>query len=125
MKLKVLFVALLSLQMGLQAKPIKVMLLTGKTDNYHRWEVTSPYLKATLDHQKVFATDVVLLPPPGKAFDEFVPEFSKYQVVVLDINMPEWNEKAKTAFVNFVQKGGGVVVVHEDNNALQDCKEFN
>ncbi len=125
MKLKVLLVALLSLNLGLQAKPIKVMLLTGRTDNSHKWEVTSPYLKATLDHQKVFTTDVVLIPAPGKAFDEFVPEFSKYQVVVLDMNMPEWNEKAKTAFVDFVQKGGGVVVIHEANNAFPNWKEYN
>ena len=125
MKSKLLFLALLSLNLGLQAKPIKVMLLTGRTDNSHKWEVTSPYLKAVLDQQKVFTTDVVLIPSPGKAFDEFVPEFSKYQVVVLDMNMPEWNEKAKAAFVDFVQNGGGVVVIHEANNAFPNWKEFN
>ena len=107
------------------AKPIKVMLLTGQTDKYHNCEVTSSYLKAILDHEKIFCTDEVMLPAPGKAFDEFVPEFSKYQVVVLNINLPKWNEKAKSAFVEYVRNGGGVVFVHEANNAFPKWKEYN
>lgn len=125
MRVKIVFILLFVLSLGLQAKPIKVMLLTGQTDKYHKWEVTSRYLKAILDHEKIFETDKVLIPAPGKEFDAFIPEFSKYQVVVLNMNMVEWNEKAKTAFVDFVKNGGGVVFVHEANNAFPDWKEFN
>lgn len=67
----------------------------------------------------------VLIPAPGKAFDEFVPDFSSFQVVVLAMNLPDWNEKAKSAFENFVKKGGGVVMVHEANNAFPTWKEYN
>ncbi len=126
MKTKLILFVLILPFVGLQAaKPIKVMLLTGQTDKYHSWEVTSSYLKATLDHESIFETDEVFIPPLGKEFDEFVPEFSKYQVVVLDMNLPDWNEKAKKAFVSYVKNGGGVVLVHEANNAFRNWKEFN
>lgn len=125
MKTKILILFFFILNLTLLAKPIKVMLLTGQTDKYHKWEITSPYLNAILDHEGIFKTDKILIPEPGKAFDEFVPEFSKYKVVVLDINMPDWNEKAKKAFIYFVKNGGGVVVVHEANNAFPDWKEYN
>lgn len=126
MKPKILLFAILISSVITQAKPIKVMLLTGQTDKYHNWEVTSSYLKATLDHAGIFNTDEVLVPAPGsEAFDEFVPPFSKYQVVVLNMNLPNWNTKAKRAFVNYVKKGGGIVLVHEANNAFLNWKEFN
>lgn len=125
MKTVFALIVFFSLNLGLQAKPIKVMLLTGQTDKYHKWEVTSRYLKATLDYQGLFSTDEVLIPSPGKELDEFVPEFSKYKVVVLSMNIPCWNEKAMKAFVNFVKNGGGVVVIHEADNAFINDKEYN
>ncbi len=51
---------LIILNLGLQAKPIKVMLLTGQTDKYHNWEVTSSYLKAVLDHHLRKRSDLPL-----------------------------------------------------------------
>lgn len=125
MKTKILIIFLFILSISLQAKPIKVMLLTGQTDKYHKWEVTSSYLKATLDHAGIFKTDEVLIPAPGKDFDEFVPEFSKYQVVVLNMNIPDWNEHARQAFETFVKNGGGVVVIHEADNAFPNWKAYN
>lgn len=127
MKIKFILLLLILPLVGLQAqaKPIKVMLLTGQTDKYHRWKVTSAYLKAILDHQKIFETDEVLIPEgPGKEFDDFVPDFSNYQVVVMNLDLPEWNKKAKTAFVDYVKNGGGVVLVHEADNAFVNWKEF-
>lgn len=110
---------------GLQAKPIKVMLLTGQTDKYHNWQVTSSNLKAVLDSKKEFQTKVILLPSKGVELDKFKPDFKQYQVVVLNLNTPDWSESMKNEFVDFVKKGGGVVVVHEANNAFPDWKEYN
>ena len=110
---------------GLQAKPINVMLLTGQTDKYHHWKVTSAHLKATLDSTQLFKTNVVLVPAKGSELDTFNPEFLKYQVVVLNINTPDWSEIMKKSFIDYVKNGGGVVIVHEANNAFPDWKEYN
>ena len=60
---------------GLQAKPVRVMLLTGQTDKYHNWKVTSSHLKAILDNNSTFKTDVVLLPAKGAELDQKLEEF--------------------------------------------------
>lgn len=125
MKTKIFFLFFVLFSITLNAKTIKVMLLTGKTDKYHNWEVTSSYLEAIIEQQEIFKMDVVLIPEDQKEFEEFVPNFSKYDVVVLNINMPDWNDKAKTEFESYVKKGGGVVVVHEANNAFSNWKEYN
>lgn len=110
---------------GLQAKPIRVMLLTGQTDKYHNWQVTSSHLKATLDNNPIFKTDLVLIPQISTEQERFNPDFSAYNVVVLNMNTPAWSEPMKKAFVSFVKNGGGVVVIHEANNAFPDWKEYN
>ncbi len=125
MKLKILLLICIVPIWCLNAKPIKVMLLTGKTDRAHNWEVTSSYLKSTLDQHAIFATDVVLVPTVEDSMKYFEPDFSKYKVVVLAQNGFEWSEKTKIAFVEFVKKGGGVVVIHEANNSYPNWKEYN
>lgn len=125
MKTKLILFTLILSGIGLQAKPIKVMLVTGHTDKYHNWQVTSSYLKAILDRNAIFSTDEVLIPESADAMKNFDPDFSKYQVVVLDQNDVDWPEKTKTAFVAFVKAGGGVVIIHEANNAFSNWKEYN
>lgn len=125
MKIKLILFFLFISSLSLMAKPIKVMLLTGQTDRYHNWQVTSSNLKAILDHEVIFTTDVVLFPETKEALDKFLPDFSKYRVVVLDLNIPEWPEKVKSAFEKYMQNGGGMVVIHEADNACPNWKEYN
>lgn len=125
MKYTIIVLLLILPLIALQAKTIKVMLLTGKTDPYHRWEVTSAHLKATLDLYEKFETDIILMPQDSASISRFAPEFSDYQVVVMNQNNVEWPEQTQKAFVEYVKNGGGVVVVHEANNAFPDWKEYN
>ena len=53
------------------------------------------------------------------------PDFSKYQLVVLDYNGDSWNDKVNAAFLNFVKNGGGVVVYHAADNAFPKWNEYN
>ena len=125
MKIKLILFLLFLSFLSFGAKPIKVMLLTGQTDKYHNWQVTSSQLKAILDHQEIFQTDIVLFPTTGEALDQFLPDFSKYNVVVLDLNIIEWPDKVKTAFEKYMQNGGGMVIIHEANNACSNWKAYN
>ena len=124
MKINVLTILVLLINLSVSAKPIKVMLLTGQTDKWHTWEITSAYLKGILDYGNIFETDIVLIPSDSEMMG-FAPEFSKYQVVVLNQNSSEWPDDTKKAFVEFVKNGGGVVVAHEASNAFRDWKEYN
>jgi uncharacterized protein len=68
---------------------------------------------------------VVTVAPAGGA--AFAPDFSKYQVVVLNYDAPDdrWPAQAKSAFERFVQNGGGVVAVHAADNAFAGWPAFN
>ncbi|MDH3582814.1 MAG: ThuA domain-containing protein [Phycisphaerae bacterium] len=53
------------------------------------------------------------------------PTFSKYDVVVLNYNGIDWPEAVRKSFAEYVQGGGGVVLVHAANNAFRNWNQFN
>ena len=110
------------------AAPIPVMLLDGESGGpYHRWQATTVVLKKQLDETGLFAVDVVTAPPTGASFSAFKPDFSKYQVVVLNYDAPDdrWPDELKAAFERYVTGGGGVVIVHAADNAFPGWSAFN
>ncbi|NDP27082.1 MAG: ThuA domain-containing protein [Flavobacterium sp.] len=125
MKPKLILILLLIACLSLQAKPIKVLLITGHTGKWHSWQTTSTYLKAILDHQNIFETDEIRMQDSPLLDETFAPNFSKYQVVVLNIDDVKWSDLTKKAFENYVKNGGGVVIIHEANNAFPEWKEYN
>lgn len=110
------------------ATPISVMLLDGESGGpYHDWQRVTPVLKKMLDETGLFATTVVTTPPATGDFSGFAPDFSKYQVVVMNYDAPDerWPAALKTAFDRFVTNGGGFVSVHAADNAFPNWPAFN
>ena len=110
------------------AASIRVMLLDGESaGTYHKWRLTSPVLKKVLDETGLFAVDVVTAPPAGSEVSGFSPDFSRYQVVVMNYDAPDerWSAALKTSFENFVKNGGGLVAVHAADNAFSKWTAFN
>ena len=115
----VLFVFLTSCS----AKPYKTLIITGQ--NNHNWKASSPVLKQILDGTGMFESEIITTPEKGGDMSAFNPDFSAYKLIVLDYNGDSWLEKTNSAFVEFVEKGGGVVVYHAANNAFPGFKEYN
>jgi hypothetical protein len=109
------------------AGPIRVMLLDGQQSGSHPWEPTSPVLKKLLEETGLFQVDEVTSPPMGGDFSNFKPEFTKYQVVLLnyDTTDDQWPESLKTSFEQYIQNGGGLVVYHGADNSFPQWKAFN
>jgi len=108
--------------------PVRVMLLDGESGGpYHKWRLTSPVLKKALDETGLFAVDVVTAPAAGDAFSGFAPEFSRYQVVVMNYDAPDerWPAPLKASFETYVRNGGGLVAVHAADNAFPQWTAFN
>lgn len=119
-----LFVATLVLFNACKEKhAYNALIITGQ--NNHNWQASSPILKQLLDQTKLFTTNIIETPAQGKDMNVFNPDFSKYDVVVLDYNGDLWPEKIKVAFVDYVKNGGGVVVYHAADNAFSGWKEYN
>src|SRR5262245_51409454 len=110
------------------AGPIRVMLLDG--DNNHRnWPDTSRLMKKVFDESGLFETTLVTV--PRSEIDNFRPDWSQYQVLVMNYNtgingvLPEWPAETKSAFVKWMTGGGGLVSVHAADNAFSAWPEFN
>jgi hypothetical protein len=125
----VLFVALLGTILCAQAAaPARIMILDGESGGpYHKWQLVTLVLKKMLDETGLFQVDVVTAPPPGASFENFRPDFSKYQAVVFNYDAPDerWPAELKAAFEKYVQAGGGFVSVHAADNAFPGWSAFN
>src|SRR4026208_2020496 len=101
---------------------INVLLVTGQSNRYHNWEVSSPIVKRILEDSGRFAVTVATTPPkcaaPNRAISGFAPKVSDAQAVVLDYEGFEFAPPVKQAFVDYVKNGGGLVVLHAADNAV-------
>jgi type 1 glutamine amidotransferase len=108
------------------AAPIRVMLLDGQSGGtYHDWRATTPVMKQQLEQTGLFQVDVVTAPVSGGDFSNFHPDFKKYQVVVSNLDSPEWPAELMTSFEQYVKDGGGLVVVHAADNAFANWPAYN
>lgn len=105
------------------SKPMKALIVSGQ--NNHNWKVSHLAIKEILDNSGKFTADVALTPSASGNMDSFNPQFDKYDVVVLDYNGDRWSAKSDSAFLEYVQNGGGVVVYHAADNAFAGWDEFN
>jgi len=109
--------------MACTQNPIKVLIVTGQ--NNHNWEASNVILQKYLNESGLFVADVIVSPKQGEDMSNFRPDFSAYQVVVLDYYGDSWPDATNTAFLDFVKNGGGVVVYHAADNSFPNWREFN
>ena len=105
------------------AAPLKALIVDGQ--NNHNWKGTTPVLQKILEDTGLFKANVATSPPKGQSMSSFKPDFAKYDVVVLNYTGSDWPRETQDAFVEYVQAGGGIVVVHAANNSFPKWKEYN
>ena len=118
-----LVVTFLMVQSCGTTKEHKVLIITGQ--NNHNWEKSSAIMNDILDQTGIFATEILLSPPSGEDMSGFLPEFKRFEAIILDYNGDPWPDKAKSDFVEYVKNGGGVVIYHAADNAFPEWKEYN
>ena len=104
---------------------LKALIVDGQMNKSHDFVQTTSIIKKILEVSGVFKVDVATSPEKGEDMSSFKPQFSDYDVVVLDYDGDEWSEETKNNFVNYVKNGGGFVTVHSSDNAFRNWKEFN
>jgi len=121
--LLLLLAGLLFFQSCQEKKAYRALLITGQSN--HNWAASAPVLQILLDQTNLFTTDIAQTPAEKGDMSNFKPNFSKYSIVVMDYNGDAWPEETKTAFVEYVKNGGGVVIYHEADNSFPEWKEYN
>lgn len=108
-----------------KSDPIGVMLLTGRSNKAHNWQGNSAAIEKHLLDAGIFQIDKIITTPTGQSLEGFAPNWAAYDVVVMDWEGEEWPEATKTAFVDYMKNGGGLVVVHGSDNSFPHWPEFN
>jgi type 1 glutamine amidotransferase len=111
------------------AKPIKVLIITGDQVPAHKWKETTPYIKDVLTNagMKVDVTET-----PGKDLSR--DNLAKYDVLLLNYrNTPKgakdnpdsvWSDENKEAFLDAVKGGKGLFVYHFASAAFPGKGKF-
>ena len=102
---------------------LSVLLIDGQ--NNHRWQETTPLIKATLESTGRFVVDVTTSPAKGSNMSGFRPQFSNYDVVVSNYNGDRWPRQTEEDFERYVNEGGGFVSVHAADNSFPDWPAYN
>jgi hypothetical protein len=113
---------------GAAARPIRVLIVDGQ--NNHDWRRTTTELRATLQAAGIFQIAVTTTPDKGADAQAWAgwrpePQLGRQEVLVINYNGEAWPERVQRAFVAFVRRGGGAVMVHAANNPFPEWKEWN
>lgn len=119
-------VSLVSTQSLSAAEKLNLLIIDGQ--NNHNWKTTTPVLKSFLTDTGRFDVAVATSPPkksPAEAWDKFNPQFSNYDVVLSNYNGDAWPMRVQSNLEQYLNQGGGLVIVHAANNAFTDWPAWN
>ena len=128
---------------------LKALIIDGQ-NNHNAWPKTTVMMKSYLEKTGRFSVDVERTQftwKGGKLLEEFPlgdgknyqdlgqpktdpdfkPNFSAYDVVVNNFgwNAAPWPESTRKAFHEYVNGGGGLVIIHAANNSFGDWDQYN
>jgi type 1 glutamine amidotransferase len=112
----------------------KLSLLIVDGMNNHDWLRATRILKEILDNSDLFSVDVSSSPTanePQEVWDQWRPEFAKYDVVLSNFNgghkpaSLHWPKEIEAALEDYVSAGGGLVIYHSANNSFPNWPAYN
>lgn len=108
------------------AEQIKVLILDGP-QKAHKYQDTTPILKEILEKTELFTVDLSRSSKKSCADGSYKPEFSKYDVLVINegYRAADWPESTQKALEDYMINGGGMVSYHAANNCWPEWLEYN
>lgn len=103
---------------------IKTIIVTGQ-DGSHWWRGGSDAIRMILENSGLFEVDIHVTPDWDEDISDFNPDFSYYDLVVINYGGTTWSKPTRDSFEQFVAEGGGVVVVHSSVVGMDDWGEYN
>ncbi|NIP17139.1 MAG: ThuA domain-containing protein, partial [Xanthomonadales bacterium] len=90
----------------------------------HNPDLMDEAVQAYLGETGLFEVTVARTPAQGEDMSPFSPDFSAFDVVILNYDGDEWPAATKQAFEGYVRAGGGMVSVHSSDNAFPDWEAY-
>lgn len=144
-----LVVGMILLAASSEAAKLKALIIDGQ-NNHVAWPKMTIMMKQYLEETNLFKIDMArtryiwrvqgheeFLPLAGvgpseivekaKPDPDFKPDFSNYDVVISNFGFQaaDWPEATQHAFENYVENGGGFVVVHAASNCFPNWAAYN
>lgn len=104
---------------------IKALIVNGQMNASHNDKETTPVIEKILEVTGIFNVEIATTPAKGADMSSYKPQFSDFDVIVIDYDGDEWSPETKVDFIEYVKNGGGVVIVHSSDNAFPNWKEYN
>ncbi|MCA9035105.1 MAG: ThuA domain-containing protein [Planctomycetaceae bacterium] len=107
------------------AEPIRALIVDGQ-NNHAVWPQTTQMMKSYLEESKLFTVEIATAAPRGTD-PNFHPDFSKFNVVISNFGhgAAPWPAETQKSFEQFVQNGGGFVVIHAADNSFPEWPAYN
>jgi len=105
---------------------LRALIIDGQ--NNHEWRAVTPVLKEILSSTARFTVDVATTPPAdaaGESWQAFQPAFGNFDVVVSNYFGEDWPAPTITALEQWVEDGGGYVVVHAGGTSFANRPSYN
>ncbi len=105
-------------------RPVRVLILSGQ--NNHDWAMTTPELKRILIEGGRFTVEVTETPErcTAETFSHYDVLLSNWNTFGKNVTVREWPQEMREAFLGFVRKGGGLVVVHAGGASFQEWADY-
>jgi type 1 glutamine amidotransferase len=106
------------------AAKLRVLILSGA--NNHKWQETTPAIKAALEETGRFSVDVeaqvASLKPAALA--PYAVILSDFNALEMDPSVQVWDAAMRKAVIEHLAKGHGLVIVHAGSSVFFDWPEF-
>jgi uncharacterized protein len=103
--------------------PLRVLIFSGQ--NNHEWQQTTPKLCSVLTNSGRFEVEVTDRPEQCDA-----PKLARFDAILSNWNtfgnpaVTNWPEATRRAFLEFLRKGKGFVIVHAGGSSFYDWPEY-
>ncbi len=107
--------------------PVTVLLLSGQ--NNHDWQSTTPVIKECLEADgrvevRVMEKPQSLAKSDFEGVDVVLSNWNSYSNAKGSKAVTDWPDSAKEAYLDFVRKGGGHVVIHAGSTSFPDWDDY-
>jgi type 1 glutamine amidotransferase len=104
---------------------LRALLVTGQINQWHNPDLMDQVVTQYLEETGLFEVIVARTPAAGEDMSSFAPDWSEFDVVVLNYEGDDWPAATRTAFEEWMREGGGLVSVHSTDNAFPHWVLFN
>ncbi|MEI6653168.1 MAG: ThuA domain-containing protein [Verrucomicrobiota bacterium] len=103
---------------------LRVLILSGA--NNHKWQETTPAIKATLEESGRFSVDVEnnVAGMKPEAFAPYAVVLSDFNLFGKDKSLQVWDAAMRKALLDHLGQGHGLVIVHAGSSVFYDWPEF-